>query len=63
MPWIFQQDNDPKPVSKAVKEWFDENEIHLMSWPSHSPDLSPIEHLWEHLARSKGGLTAINEVE
>ena len=44
-------------------EGVDKNQLHLMSWPSQSPYLSPIEHLWEHLARSKGGLTAINEAE
>ena len=62
-PWIFQQGNDPKHVSKAVKEWLDENEIHLMSWSSQSPDLNLIEHLCEHLARSTAGLTARNKAE
>ncbi|GFS87823.1 transposable element Tcb2 transposase [Trichonephila clavipes] len=32
-------------------------------WPSRSPELSPIEHIWNHLRRLAGHPTSLNELE
>ena len=42
---IFQQDNDPKHISKKATKWFEDNNIQLLPWPAQSPDHNPIEHL------------------
>lgn len=50
---IFQQDIDPKYTCKKAKAWFKDHNIHVLSWPAQSPDLNPIEYLWQH--RKKAG--------
>jgi transposase len=61
--FVFQHDNDPKHSSKHVKGFLEESRIKVLEWPSQSPDLNPIEHIWSHMKRKLAGKLFKNKTE
>jgi transposase len=46
---IFMQDNAPAHTAKYTKDWLNENNVRVLSWPPKSPDMNPIENFWAQL--------------
>ena len=48
---IFQQFNARPQVARIVQAFFQRRHVSLLPWPARSPDMSPIEHIWDMVGR------------
>jgi hypothetical protein len=48
---VFQHDNARFYLARVCQDSLNQNHIRVLPWPALSPDLSPIEQLWDELGR------------
>ena len=48
---MFQHDNARPHVARICTQFLEAENVPVLPWPAYSPDMSPIEHVWDALDR------------
>lgn len=62
---LFQQDNARPHSARLTADYLHQNNVNVLPWPAYSPDLSPIEHIWDQLGQavSRRAVRPVNRQE
>nr|CAH7758374.1 unnamed protein product [Callosobruchus chinensis] len=50
--FIFMDDNARPHRTRAVQQALENGNIARLEWPAMSPDMNPIEHVWDYVSRA-----------
>ncbi|GFV21317.1 uncharacterized protein TNCV_2927901 [Trichonephila clavipes] len=58
---IFQQDNARLHTVRVAKDFL--RHFQTLPWPARSPDLFPVEHVWDQLKRQIQSCHSVHDLE
>ncbi|GFV11578.1 transposable element Tc1 transposase [Trichonephila clavipes] len=58
---IFQQDNTLPYTARVAQDFL--RHFQTLPWPARSPDLSPVEHVWDQLKRQMPSCHSVHDLE
>ncbi|GFV47347.1 DDE_3 domain-containing protein [Trichonephila clavipes] len=58
---IFQQDNAHPHTARVTQDFL--RHVQTLPWSAHSPDLSPVEHVWDQLKRQMPSCHSVHDLE
>ncbi|GFV38385.1 transposable element Tcb2 transposase [Trichonephila clavipes] len=58
---ILQQDNAHPHTARVAQDFL--HHFQTLTWPARSPDLSPVEHVWDQLKRQMPSCHSVHDLE
>ena len=65
-PAILVHDNARPDVARICRQFLNRNNVNVLPWPAVSPDMNPIEHIWDYLGRTvraRGNVHNLKDLE
>ena len=47
--FVYVQDNAPPQTARDTEAFLDQRYVEVMDWPARSPDMDPIEYVWDQM--------------
>ena len=65
-PAILMHDNARPHVARICRQFLNRKNVNVLPWPALSPDINPIEHIWDYVGRkvrARGNVHNLRDLE